>query len=581
MKIAHLTTVDMSLRYLVLPQLEAAAEAGEAIAISAPGPYVAEIEQRGITHFPLSHSTRGMNPLSDLGAAYQLWKILRREGVDILHTHNPKPGVYGRIVGRLAGVPIVVNTVHGLYATETSSRLKRWIVYGLEWFAAKFSDSELIQNPEDLDLLAGKRIVPRSKLRLLGNGVDLTRFSPESADSHRDETRRELGLGPDDIVVGMIGRLVEEKGVPELLDAFAKMPENYRLVIAGPDDPEKSDALPREMIRGAEERGVQFLGMRSDVERLYGAFDMFVLPSHREGFPRAAMEAAASGLPLIATNIRGCRQVVSDGVNGRLVPVSDAVALEAAILELGSSESLRATMAAKSLEIARSDFDERDVVRIVMDTYESVASDKGLRWALPVGSSDVSVRIADVSDVAAVAEMHTRLINTGFLATLGSGFLKVLYEELINDEDSVVYVAVGGDGRLGFIAGTKDTGALYKRFLRSRAFSAGLRVVPALGRRGTIKRIVETLRYGDEAPRAKAELLSMGVTPQSQGKGVGSLLINQLLRWSESESVPTMKVVVGSENDRAIRLYNRNGFVDGRTIEVHEGDSSEEFIWSA
>ncbi|MDX1468860.1 MAG: glycosyltransferase, partial [Acidimicrobiia bacterium] len=167
MKIAHLTTVDMSLRYLLYPQLAAAKEAGEVVGISAPGPHAEWLEAHGIRHVPLHASTRGMNLLADVRAVWQLWKILREEKPDLLHTHNPKPGVYGRIVGRLAGVPIVMNTVHGLYATPESRPLKRIVVYALEFVASRFSDIELIQNPEDLDLLQRRRITSAKKLRLL------------------------------------------------------------------------------------------------------------------------------------------------------------------------------------------------------------------------------------------------------------------------------------------------------------------------------------------------------------------------------------------------------------------------------
>ena len=179
MKIAHLTTIDMSLRYLLLPQLEAARDLGESIGISAGGEFVPDLEARGIRHITLASSTRGMNLLADIRAVGQLWKVLHRERPDILHTHNPKPGVYGRIVGRLAGVPIVVNTVHGLYATPESSFPKRAVVYTLEWLASRFSDVELIQSPEDFEFLWRRKIMPRSKLRLLGNGVDLGRFRPD------------------------------------------------------------------------------------------------------------------------------------------------------------------------------------------------------------------------------------------------------------------------------------------------------------------------------------------------------------------------------------------------------------------
>ncbi|MGH9025744.1 MAG: glycosyltransferase, partial [Acidimicrobiia bacterium] len=147
MKVAHLTTVDSSLRYLLLAQLQGALSSGyEVVAISAPGPDVSTLERHGITHRPLSSSTRSMRPLADLRAAIELWRILRRERPDVLHTHNPKPGLYGRVVGRLAGVPVVVNTVHGFYATPDDALAKRLMIYALEATAARFSDAELVQN---------------------------------------------------------------------------------------------------------------------------------------------------------------------------------------------------------------------------------------------------------------------------------------------------------------------------------------------------------------------------------------------------------------------------------------------------
>lgn len=376
MKIAHLTTIDMSLRYLLLPQLEAAGELGEAIGISAAGAFVPELEERGIRHVALASSTRGMNLFSDLRAVGQLWRVLRREKPDILHTHNPKPGVYGRIVGKLARVPIVVNTVHGLYATPDSSILKRGIVYMLEWIASRFSDAELIQSPEDFYFLLERRIVSRSKLRLLGNGVDLERFRPDPA--RRDEVRKELGLKDDQIAVGLVARLVEEKGVPELIEAAERLGDRYVVFVVGPRDPEKSDAVSEELLSKAESNGVRFLGMRRDVERIYQAMDLFVLPSHREGFPRAAMEAAASGLPVIATNIRGCRQVVEDGITGFLFPVRDVDALTEAITRIGDNPELRSSQSRASVDRARIHFDEREIVNRVMRSYAEVATRKGI-----------------------------------------------------------------------------------------------------------------------------------------------------------------------------------------------------------
>ncbi len=380
MKIAHLTTVDLSLRYLVFPQLLAIRDAGwEAIGISADGPWVSELELAGIRHISLASSTRGINPLADLKASAELWQILRKERFDVLHTHNPKPGLYGRVLGRLAGVPVVVNTVHGLYATPDDPRWKRGIVYGLEAVASRFSDAELVQSAEDLELLGRLRIIPKVKLHHLGNGIDLARFDPARFDrTERAEVRQELGVGVDQILIGSVGRLVVEKGYPELFEAVGRLSDRYMLVCIGPEDPEKADALPPSLVDQAKESGVQFLGMRNDVDRLYAAMDLFVLASHREGFPRSAMEAAAMGLPIVATNIRGCREVVEDEVNGLLVPVREPEALRTAILELGGDAGLRRRLGIQGRAVAAERFDDSKVVDLVMETYLSVAERKAV-----------------------------------------------------------------------------------------------------------------------------------------------------------------------------------------------------------
>jgi glycosyltransferase involved in cell wall biosynthesis len=378
-KIAHLTTVDLSLRFLVLAQLVALRDEGhEVIGISSPGPWVAGLERVGIRHIPLESSTRGANVGADVRSALELWRVLRRERPDVLHTHNPKPGVYGRIVGRIAGVPIVVNTVHGLYATLDDAWTRRVGVYALEAVASRFSDAELIQNPEDFELMRRMRLTRRA--RLLGNGVDLERFdSDRFTNADRRTVRTELGIEPDQLVVGTVGRLVAEKGYPELFAAVRRLdPRRYVLVVIGAEDPDKHDALPKDLLARARADGVRFLGHRDDVDVLYTAMDVFVLASHREGYPRAAMEAAAMGLPIVATDIRGCREVVQSGRNGLLVPPRAASSIVDGIATLGNSSSMRLAMGDAGRALARDRFDERRVARTVLDTYGAVAQRKSI-----------------------------------------------------------------------------------------------------------------------------------------------------------------------------------------------------------
>jgi glycosyltransferase involved in cell wall biosynthesis len=181
----------------------------------------------------------------------------------------------------------------------------------------------------------------------------------------------------------MVGRMVAEKGYPELFEAAARLPDLYVVVCIGPDDPDKADALPRASVDAARAAGIRFLGLRDDVDRLYHGMDVFVLPSHREGFPRAAMEAAASGLPVVATDVRGCRQVVAHDVTGLLVPVRSPERLAEAITALGEDPGRRQAMGRAGVERARRHFDERRVVERVTETYEVVARAKGLDLGCP------------------------------------------------------------------------------------------------------------------------------------------------------------------------------------------------------
>ncbi|MFS8494700.1 MAG: GNAT family N-acetyltransferase [Actinomycetes bacterium] len=581
-KIAHLTTVDLSLRYLIMPQLLAPSDHGiDSVGISAPGPWVAELESRGIRHVPLASSTRGVDPLADLKAMWELVKVIRRERPDILHTHNPKPGIYGRIIGRLMGVPIVVNTVHGIYAAPDDPLLKRAVVYTLEAVASRFSDAELVQSAEDAALMRRLRIAHPDKIQHLGNGVDLDRFDPRRAGPDvRAEVRAELGVGPDDVVVGCVGRLVLEKGFAELFQAAEGLDDRFVVVCIGPQDPDKPDAVPPELIERAAANGVRFLGMRTDMERLYAAMDVFVLPSHREGFPRAAMEASAMGLPVVATDIRGCREVVDPGRNGLLVPVGDPRALREAIEELADPQ-VRRRLSAGARTKAEEAFDERRVVEKVMATYLRLARQRGLsamaealsgRW-----EGAVSLRPAEKTDASFMAAMHQRSITTGFLSTLGTPFLRLLYRALVTDPDGVAVIAEDDSGPVGFVAGTRSTSAFYRRFAVKHGWRAGLVVLPRLVRPGAIRRLWESFRYGTGEETSGAELLAMAVAADRRGRGIGVSLGRELLRRLET---PTVRVVVGSDNHVAIAAYKRMGFVPHSRIEVHKGESSEVLEWS-
>ncbi len=370
--VLHVTTIDLSLVALLLPQLVGIRDAGyHVIGASAPGSAVAQLEAAGIPHLPIHHSTRRNAPHKDLLAFFELLRLLRRLRPDILHTHNPKPGFYGRIAGRIARVPLVVNTVHGLYATPDDPWLRRAVVYTLERIAAAFSDVELVQNPEDLETL--RRLgVPAKRLHLLGNGIDLERFSPDRWIGARRALRAEWGVQDDHVAIGFVGRFVAEKGLLELLEATRRLRLRHSdavLVLAGGIDTAKPDALETAALEAAQDDGVRIVGWQDPIERCYVAFDILALPSHREGIPRAPMEAAAMGLPIVATDIRGCRQVVEEGVTGLLVPVCDVDALETALERLVQDPRLRTKYGRDGRRMATERFNVRDQIATTLRIY--------------------------------------------------------------------------------------------------------------------------------------------------------------------------------------------------------------------
>jgi glycosyltransferase involved in cell wall biosynthesis len=375
-RVMHVTTTDISLELLLGPQLRAFHDAGyEVIGVSAPGPYSASLEAVGIRHVPLRHATRAIAPWHDLAAFEELRRLFARTRPDIVHTHNPKPGIYGRLAARAAQVPLIVNTVHGLYAQPSDSWARRAAVYGLERLAASCSHAELIQNVEDVRILQRLGVDSR-KLHVLGNGIDLCRFDPARVGRDaRARLRRSWGVRDDEIVCGLVGRLVWEKGYREVFEAareLRKRAPRVRFVIVGPSDGAKRNALrPVDIERAGDLGNVAFVGERRRIEDCYAAFDLYVLGSYREGFPRSAMEAAAMGLPIVATDIRGCRQVVDDGQTGLLVKVRDARALAQAIGRLARDAAERTRMSQAARAKAEAEFDQQRCIDLTLSVYAS------------------------------------------------------------------------------------------------------------------------------------------------------------------------------------------------------------------
>jgi glycosyltransferase involved in cell wall biosynthesis len=386
--VAHITTVDLSLRYLLLNQLVDIREAGyDVYGISAAGTNVPAIEAAGIRHIAVP-MTRSLTPAADLLSLWRLFRIMRHRRFTIVHTHNPKPGLIGQVAARLARVPIVVNTLHGFYFHEHMRPAWRRLYIFLEKIAARCSDVILSQNSEDIKTAIDERICRPEQIKYLGNGIDLTLFDRARLNGQQLLIKRQmLGLPENVPVVGFVGRLVEEKGILDLLAAMQvvrRVLPDVRLLIVGPQDQKKSDALTPAVVKDFSLTEIcVFTGLRQDMPDLYAIMDVFVLPSHREGFPRSPMEASAIGVPCIVTDIRGCRETVFPDENGLLIPLGDSAACAQAILSILTDRERSSTLSRRGQSLARERFDERLVFERVKLEYATLLRASG--FELPAG----------------------------------------------------------------------------------------------------------------------------------------------------------------------------------------------------
>jgi len=384
MKIAHITAIDMALRYLLLNQLRAAQDAGyQVVGISSPGPERSILEAVGIRHIGVPISRR-LTPLRDIVSLWKLYRVLRAEQFTIVHTHTPKPGLLGQLAAHMAGVPVIVNTIHGFYFHDGMHPAWRRFYITVEKVAARHSDMILSINREDIQTAIHEHICAPEKIKYIGEGIDVVRFDPDQVNADDVEKRRaELRVPRDVPVVGFVGRQVREKGLLDLFAAARLVHQHVptaHFVFIGPVDDAKADAVyPEE----ADAFGIgdvsRFTGMRLDLPELYALMDVCVLPSYREGFGRALIEAAAMRKPTVATDIRGCREAVEDRRTGFLVPLSDVGALAAAMVELLTDRELAAAMGAAGRERVLERFDERLVFSRVLSEYARLLHAKGIQ----------------------------------------------------------------------------------------------------------------------------------------------------------------------------------------------------------
>jgi glycosyltransferase involved in cell wall biosynthesis len=385
LKIAHVTTVDSTLLMLLNQLVSLRGTGYHVMGISAPGPAIGPLEAVGVGHIPVP-MTRRLTPLADLASLWHLYRVMRREHFTIVHTHTPKAGLIGQLAARLAGVPVIVNTVHGYYFHEHMHPIARHFYIALEKIASRCSDVILSQTAEDIQTAVTEGICQPQKLKFLGNGIDLKLFDPQRI-SAADELRcrQQLGIAPDAPVVGFVGRLAaRRKGFRDFLVAakgIALQRPDVRFLIAGNADSGKSDAMqPSAAAYYGIAHHCAFVGSRNieEMPLVYKLMNVLVLPSLFEGIPRAVMEASAMGIPSVVTDVKGNREAVEQGRNGLLVPLGDVQALTSAILRILQEPEMAKRMSSEAQQIAAQRFDEGIVFEKIKSEYACSLRAKGL-----------------------------------------------------------------------------------------------------------------------------------------------------------------------------------------------------------
>lgn len=361
----QVSAADHMAYYSLRPLMQAARNDGWIVEFAcADGDYAKILRAEGFRHRSIPMSRSG-SPVKQIRALSALVRSLRREKPDLMHTHTPIGGVIGRTAARIAGIGTIVHTLHGLPFEGRPKSASGQLYLLAERALLSSTDLFMSQSRSDAALAEKFGIAHKGRTAVVGNGVDIERFKPDRAT--RDVVRAQLEIPANSVVVSTVARLVREKGLLELAEAAYELRADDRLVflIVGRSEPSDrshlEEALRRHPAAAALGRRWRLLGRRDDAHRILQASDLFVLPTYREGLPRSIIEAMACGLPVIATDIPGCAELVESNHTGHLVRARDAMALSHAIRTLVDAPAARFEMGRRARVIAERHHDERAI----------------------------------------------------------------------------------------------------------------------------------------------------------------------------------------------------------------------------
>ena len=372
-KIIRAVTVAQSIGFFVemIPTLNQ--KEIEVVALSSPGKELDDLREKGVPTIVVPME-RHISIFKDMKALMALVKVFRREKPDMVHSMTPKAGLLCMLAAKMAHVPVRVHTFTGL-VWSTAKGLKRRILMLTDWFTCACATHVI---PEGEGVKADlQHHITRKPMKVLGygnvKGVDMERFSlrPEIVDAAKGLRSRNL------FTFLYVGRIVSDKGVNELVDAFGKLHAlnpHCRLVLVGKMEENLDPLKPSTLKKILALKGIRAVGEKRNDELIawYAASDCFVLPSYREGFPNTVLEAGAMGLPSIVTDINGSREIVENGKNGIIIPPKDENALIEAMQQMLDNDSKRDSMATAARPMIASRFEKSFVQQCLLDFYHDI-----------------------------------------------------------------------------------------------------------------------------------------------------------------------------------------------------------------
>ena len=377
-KLFRISTVPMSLNLLLKGQLKFLNQHFEVTAISGKGRDLDIVAEReGVKVHPLEMQ-RNISPLKDLQSLWRLYRYFKKEKPDIIHSITPKAGLLSMVAGKMAGVPVRMHTFTGLIFPHKNGYVKNILVVMDKLLCSAATNVYPEGKGVKKDLLHYK--ITQKPLKIIANGnvngVDLDYFQPNVFSQEEIKNlKNELGIAADDFVFLFVGRLVIDKGLRELVNAFDKISKTHnkvKLLLVGPNENAHNPKKRKMLHIIHQNKNILKVGYQEEVRPYFAMSNVFVLPSYREGFPNAVIQAGAMELPSIVTDICGCNEIVSDGNNGLIVPKKNEKAIELAMVELMDNQALYDVLKSNARKNIEEKFDKTFVWEELEKEYFSL-----------------------------------------------------------------------------------------------------------------------------------------------------------------------------------------------------------------